>query len=70
MLHARVLLQSSPSPWPAAQPCPLRATPARLPLKYAGAADRAGDHAGDLMTRLYKYADDSMMGGTSGRRTT
>ena len=32
------------------------------PLKYTGKPDHAGDHAADLMTRLYIYADDSLMG--------
>jgi hypothetical protein len=33
-----------------------------LPLKYVGPPTVAAITAGDLMTRLYKYADDSMMG--------
>jgi hypothetical protein len=33
-----------------------------LPLKYVGPATTAAITAGDLMTRLYKFADDSMMG--------
>ncbi len=33
-----------------------------LPLKYVGPATVPAITAGDLMTRLYKYADDSMMG--------
>ena len=33
-----------------------------LPLKYVGPATSAPITAGDLMTRLYKFADDSMMG--------
>jgi hypothetical protein len=33
-----------------------------LPLKYVGPATVPGITAGDLMTRLYRYADDSMMG--------
>lgn len=33
-----------------------------LPLKYKGPATTAAISAGDLMTRLYIYADDSMMG--------
>jgi hypothetical protein len=33
-----------------------------LPLKYSGPATVPAITAGDLMTRLYQYADDSMMG--------
>ena len=33
-----------------------------LPLKYAGPPTTAPISAGDLMTRLYLYADDSLMG--------
>ena len=33
-----------------------------LPLKYVGPATKTEISAGDLMTRLYKFADDSMMG--------
>ncbi len=33
-----------------------------LPLKYSGPATTAAITAGDLMTRLYLFADDSMMG--------
>ncbi len=33
-----------------------------LPIKYSGPATTAAITAGDLMTRLYIYADDSMMG--------
>ena len=33
-----------------------------LPLKYVGPATTPAISAGDLMTRLYKFADDSMMG--------
>jgi hypothetical protein len=41
-----------------------RAAPAReeLPLKYEGPATSAEISASDLMTRLYVFADDSMMG--------
>lgn len=35
---------------------------APLPLKYVGPATVPAITSGDLMTRLYKYADDSMMG--------
>ena len=42
------------------------ATPAAaqqpLPLKYKGPMTTPAISAGDLMTRLYVYADDSMMG--------
>ena len=41
-------------------------TPVLLPLKYAGPATVPAITAGDLMTRLYKFADDSMMGRASG----
>ncbi|HEY4101487.1 MAG TPA: M20/M25/M40 family metallo-hydrolase [Gemmatimonadales bacterium] len=36
--------------------------PKDLPLKYSGPATVPAITAGDLMTRLYKYADDSMGG--------
>ncbi|HEY3935309.1 MAG TPA: hypothetical protein VGL65_11915, partial [Gemmatimonadales bacterium] len=36
--------------------------PKELPLKYSGPATVPAITAGDLMTRLYKYADDSMGG--------
>lgn len=44
---------SSSSPLPA---------PGQFPLKYTGPATRPQITTGDLMTRLYLYADDSMMG--------
>jgi hypothetical protein len=37
-------------------------TTKELPLKYTGPATSAPISAGDLMTRLYIFADDSMMG--------
>ena len=37
-------------------------TPTPLPLKYVGPPTVPAITAGDLMTRLYKYADDSLMG--------
>ena len=37
-----------------------------LPLKYVGPPTVAEITAGDLMTRVYKFADDSMMGRTVG----
>ena len=39
-----------------------QALPNPMPLKYVGPATKSAITAGDLMTRLYKYADDSMMG--------
>src|SRR5579872_1560095 len=36
--------------------------PRELPLKYSGPPTVPAITAGDLMTRLYKYADDSMGG--------
>ena len=39
-----------------------QALPNPLPLKYVGPPTVAAITPGDLMTRLYKYADDSMMG--------
>src|SRR5687767_5816909 len=36
--------------------------PAPLPRKYVGPPTVAEITAGDLMTRIYKFADDSMMG--------
>ncbi len=42
---------------PAARPAP-----PTLPLKHAGAPTGAAISAADLMTRLYVFADDSMMG--------
>jgi hypothetical protein len=41
-------------------------TPTPLPLKYVGPATVPAITAGDLMTRLYKFADDSMMGRAGG----
>ena len=37
-----------------------------LPLKYSGPPTSAAISAGDLMTRLYLFADDSMMGREAG----
>jgi hypothetical protein len=37
-----------------------------LPLKYSGPATSSAITAGDLMTRLYVFADDSMMGREAG----
>ena len=47
-----------------AAPACLAQTPSskELPLKYAGPATSPAISAGDLMTRLYIFADDSMMG--------
>jgi hypothetical protein len=42
------------------------AAQAPLPLKYAGPPTGAAITAGDLMTRLYQFADDSMMGREAG----
>ena len=39
-----------------------QSAPAPLPRKYIGPPTVAEITAGDLMTRLYKFADDSMMG--------
>ena len=41
-------------------------TAGALPLKYTGPATSAAITAGDLMTRLYIFADDSMMGREAG----
>lgn len=38
----------------------------QLPLKYSGPATGAAITAGDLMTRLYIFADDSMLGRRAG----
>jgi len=43
-------------------PSALMAQAKELPLKYSGPPTKADISAGDLMTRLYKFADDSMMG--------
>jgi hypothetical protein len=40
--------------------------PSALPLKYSGPATTPAITAGDLMTRLYVFADDSMMGREAG----
>jgi hypothetical protein len=40
--------------------------PAVMPLKYSGPATSASITAGDLMTRLYVFADDSLMGREAG----
>src|SRR5262249_1369965 len=45
-----------------ALPSALAAQAKELPLKYSGPPTKAEISAGDLMTRLYKFADDSMMG--------
>src|SRR5471032_1382187 len=46
-----------------ALPCALTAQSGReLPIKYVGPATKTEITAGDLMTRLYIFADDSMMG--------
>ena len=42
------------------------AKPATLPLKYTGPATVPAIVPGDLMTRLYRFADDSMMGRMAG----
>ena len=42
------------------------AAPKELPLKYAGGPTTPAITAADLMTRLYIYADDSMMGRSAG----
>jgi hypothetical protein len=42
------------------------AAAAPLPLKYSGPPTSAAITAGDLMTRLYLFADDSMMGREAG----
>jgi Peptidase family M28 len=43
-------------------PAALAAQAKDLPIKYSGPPTKAEISAGDLMTRLYKFADDSMMG--------
>jgi len=50
----------------AALPAALLAQAKDLPLKYSGPPTKAEISAGDLMTRLYKFADDSMMGRSIG----
>ena len=45
-----------------ALPSALAAQAKELPLKYSGPPTKTEISAGDLMTRLYKFADDSMMG--------
>jgi hypothetical protein len=42
------------------------AAQAPLPLKYSGPPTTAAITAGDLMTRLYLFADDSMQGREAG----
>jgi hypothetical protein len=42
------------------------AAQAPLPLKYSGPPTTTAITAGDLMTRLYQFADDSMMGREAG----
>ncbi len=49
------------APASAQQQCPV-GKPGDLPLKYVGGATVPAITACDLMTRLYAYADDSMMG--------
>ncbi|MES2178983.1 MAG: M28 family peptidase [Gemmatimonadota bacterium] len=43
-----------------------KSTKGPLPLKYVGPKTVPAITAGDLMTRLYKFADDSMMGRAAG----
>jgi hypothetical protein len=45
---------------------PVGTAPATLPLKYTGKATSAAITPSDLMTRLYIFADDSMMGRRTG----
>ena len=50
----------------AAIPASLSAQAVPLPIKYAGPPTSPAITAGDLMTRLYVFADDSMMGREAG----
>lgn len=49
-----------------ALPCVLVAQQRQLPLKYAAKPTRGAITSGDLMSRLYVFADDSMMGRQAG----
>jgi hypothetical protein len=55
------LTQLAVLPLAAQQQCPAM-SPGSLPLKYVGGATVPGITPCDLMTRLYVYADDSMLG--------
>ena len=58
-LGCSAVAQSAPAPTPAAGQAP-------LPLKRAATPTTAAITANDLMSRLYPYADDSMMGRAAG----
>jgi hypothetical protein len=64
-LAAAALLTACASGHPSAD-AGVGGVPATLPLKYAGPATTPAITAGDLMTRLYVFADDSMMGREAG----
>ncbi|MES1259633.1 MAG: hypothetical protein ABUL71_03490, partial [Gemmatimonadota bacterium] len=61
MLHARLKLSFALTAAFAGS-LGAQALPNPMPFKYSGPATVPAITAGDLMTRLYKYADDSMMG--------
>jgi hypothetical protein len=64
-LAAAVLLSACASGHPSAD-AGVSGVPATLPLRYTGPATTPAITAGDLMTRLYVFADDSMMGREAG----
>ena len=64
-LAAAALLLAS-SPLSAQQKCPAVEKGTNMPLKYAPKPTVAAITACDLMTRLYIYADDSMLGREAG----
>src|SRR5437764_13163344 len=62
---ADALMTVAPAVLAAQQSAP---PPGELPLKHAPEPTSAEISAGDLMTRLYIFADDSMMGRETGTR--
>jgi hypothetical protein len=70
LLHAACLGVLGPAlaaqDYTSTAPSPASATSQSLPLKHAPAPTKPAITAADLMTRLYIYADDSMMGRQAG----
>ena len=70
LLHAACLGVLGPAlaaqDYSSAAPSSSSATAHALPLKHAPAPTKPAITAADLMTRLYIYADDSMMGRQAG----
>src|SRR3712207_6003725 len=60
------LAQDAPRPSPLSGALRSGDVPATLPLKFVGPPTTAAITPLDLMTRVYKFADDSMMGRLAG----